>query len=449
MTKFVRTSKYRHVFAAAPRKEAVWDGVKLTKNAWDSNFVTVNPSYVAIAWQVGGGGAVGIINVDVVHKLDKVPLITGHKGAVLDLEFSPFHDNLIATVSEDCYGKIWKIPHDFQGTEDKEAQLLKGHQRKVGNVSWNPIAENVLATGGSDNAVKIWDVSTGDEKYNVQGHQGIIQSLAWNYDGSHLATFCKDKKLRILDPRTNAIAGEANAHQGVKGGRALWIGKHDKVFTVGFGQTSERQYFIFDPKNLSAPLVGPVNIDNSAGQIMPFYDEDSELIFLAGKGDGNIRYYEIEPEGTNGKPEVFFVSQYSSNESTSAIGNMPKRGCDVNTNEIVKLFRVVGTKLEPLSFKVPRKSDLFQEDIFPDCRSDEPALSAEQWFAGENSKPKTKSLKGGFAKREASETSFTKKEDSGYGGGDPNELAELRKENSELKARVAHLEAELEKLKST
>jgi len=81
---------------------------------------------------------------------------------------------------------------------------------------------------------------------------------------------------------------------------------------VGFGQTSERQYYIFDPKNLSAPLVGPVNIDNSAGMIMPFYDEDSELLFLAGKGDGNIRYYEVEPD-TPGKPEVHFVSQYSSN----------------------------------------------------------------------------------------------------------------------------------------
>jgi len=221
---------------------------------------------------------------------------------------------------------------------------------------------------------------------------------------------------------------------------------------VGFSATFERQYFIFDSKNLSTPLVGPVNIDNSAGQIMPFYDEDSELLFLAGKGDGNIRYYEIEQSGSGGKPEVFFVSQYASNDPTAAIGSMPKRGCDVTTNEIVKLFRVVGTKLEPLSFKVPRKSDLFQEDIFPDCRSDEPALTADQYFAGENAKPKVKSLQGGFTKREASATSFTKKEEGSFGssgGGDHAETAELRRENAELKSRIAHLEAELAKLKST
>ena len=30
-----------------------------------------------------------------------------------------------------------------------------------------------------------------------------------------------------------------------------------------------------------------------AGVILPFYDEESSLLYLAGKGDGNIRYYEV------------------------------------------------------------------------------------------------------------------------------------------------------------
>jgi len=444
MAKFVRTSKYRHVFAAPPRKENTWDGVKLTKNAWDSNFVSVNPLYVAIAWQVGGGGAVGIVNVNVVSKLDKVPLITGHKGPVLDLEFNPFHDNIIATVSEDCYGKIWVIPPDFQGT-DKEAQLLKGHQRKVGNASWNPIAENVLATGGTDYAVKLWDVSTGDEKNTFTGHGGIIQSLNWNYEGALLCSFCKDFKLRVFDPRNNNPVGVVDGHQGVKGGRAMFLGKHDKIFTVGFGKTSERQYFIYDVKNLSTPLMGPCNLDNQAGMIMPFYDEDSDLIFLPAKGDGAIRYYEFEDKGD--KPEIHYCSAYSSNDPTAAIGSMPKRGVDVNTCEIIKLFRVQGTRLEPLSFKVPRKSDLFQDDIFPDCRSDEPSLTAEQWFGGQSAKPKTKSLEGGFKKKEESATSF-KKKDHDSAETQISE-ADLKKEHAELKKRVAYLEAELAKLQAS
>jgi len=238
-----------------------------------------------------------------------------------------------------------------------------------------------------------------------------------------------------------------NGHQGVKGGRALWLGKHDKIFSVGFGPTSERQYIIYDIKKTDQPILGPVNIDNSAGAFMPFYDEDSEIVFLAGKGDGNIRYYEIEPEKPDGaKPEVHFISQYASNEPTAAVGMMPKRGCDVNTNEIAKLFRVVGTKLEPLSFKVPRKSDLFQEDIFPDCRGDEPAITANQWFNGESAKPKLKSLQGGFQKREVGATQFTKKEEDNEPSA--KDALALKKENAELKNRVAYLEAEVDKLKA-
>jgi hypothetical protein len=379
----------------------------------------------------------------VVSKLDKVPLITGHKGPVLDLEFNPFHDNIIATVSEDCYGKIWVIPpENFTGT-DKEAQLLKGHQRKVGNVSWNPIAENVLATGGTDYAVKLWDITNGDEKSTFTGHGAIIQSLNWSYDGSLLCSYCKDFKLRVFDPRNNTAIGTVDGHQGVKGGRAMFMGKHDKIFTVGFGKTSERQYFIYDVKNLSAPLLGPCNLDNQAGMIMPFYDEDSDLIFLPAKGDGAIRYYEFEDKGD--KPEVHFCSQYSSNDPTAAIGAMPKRGVDVNTCEIMKLFRVQGTRLEPLSFKVPRKSDLFQDDIFPDCRSDEPSLNAEEWFAGQSAKPKTKSLQHGFnKKKDDSGTTFQKKEESDAQLSE----ADLRKEHAELKKRVAYLEAELAKLQA-
>jgi hypothetical protein len=47
------------------------------------------------------------------------------------------------------------------------------------------------------------------------------------------------------------------------------------------------------------------------------------------------------------------------------------------------------------------KSDIFQPDLFPDCFSGEPALTADQWLSGENAEAKTRSLEGGFVKKEA------------------------------------------------
>lgn len=45
--------------------------------------------------------------------------------------------------------------------------------------------------------------------------------------------------------------------------------------------------------------------------------------------------------------------------------------------------------------RVPLQSDLFQEDIFPDFCSDEPALTATEWMEGKNALPKRSSWREG------------------------------------------------------
>jgi len=366
--------------------------------------------------------------------------LQGIRGQCSTCNSLRFHDNIVATVSEDGYAKLWNIPPEGLSSNVAEAaQVLKGHSRKVGVLDWNGVAENVLATGGQDYKIKVWDVTTGQDKLTVEKHGGVIQSVAWNYNGTLLTSFCKDKKIRLIDPRTGEVAGEGNGHEGVKGGKAIWFGKHDKIISVGFAKGSERQYIVFDAKNMAEPIIGPTTIDNSAGLIMPFYDEDTELLFFAGKGDGNIRYYEIEPE-SEPKEMIHYISQYGSNEPTRGCASMPKRGCDVNTNEVVRLYKVAGNVVQPLSFKVPRKSEMFQDDIFPDCRSDEAALTADQWFENQSENPKLKKLEGGFVKKEGGNVAFQKQEEEKELTGD-----ELKKAYEELKKRVVYLEAELAK----
>jgi len=437
----VRSSKYRHVFANEPNK-GFWDGVKLTKSAWDSNWATASSKFVCMAWDTAGGGAVGVLNAKNPCKLEptQVPLIAGHKGAVLDLEFDPFSDNLLATCSEDCTAKIWHIPDEgFKGQITESVQTLKGHKRKVGCVKYNPVCQNVLATAAQDYEVVVWDVETGAQKLKAEGHTAIIQSLDWNYNGSLIATNAKDKTVRVVDPRQQTIAHSAESHIGVKGGRAIWLGKHDLILTVGFGKNAMREFKVFDLKNMAHELVC-TNLDNSAGIVMPFYDEDSDLLFLAGKGDGAIRYYEVVP-GAPAAQLVEPVSAFKSNDPTAAACALPRRSCDVSVNEIIRIYKVTKNKVVPLQFQVPRKSDLFQDDLFPDCRGDEPALTKEAWFGGENATPKLKSLAGGFQARASSGPSFAKVDDS------EKELTplELKKANEALEKRVAYLEAEIAK----
>lgn len=248
-----------------------------------------------------------------------------------------------------------------------------------------------------------------------------------------------DKKLRIVDPRGSEIVAEVDSHQGTKGGRAVWAGKHDMILTFGFGRGAQREYQVWDSKNMSTPLCDITPIDNSSGVLCPFYDEDSDLVFVAGKGDGNVRFYEITP-GADAKGIVYLLGQYSSTEPGAAYTDAPKRSLNVNENEIERIYKVQGTALQPLQFTVPRKSELFQDDIFPDCRGDEPSLSADQWLSGENATPKLVSLEGGFVAKEPKAVEFEKTEAKA-------ELseAEVRKAYAEAQKRIAYLEAELAK----
>lgn len=70
---------------------------------------------------------------------------------------------------------------------------------------WHPTAANVLLTSGADLRLLIWNVGTGEALIEIAGHPDLIWSVAFNYNGSKVVTTCKDKKVRVIDPRSGAI----------------------------------------------------------------------------------------------------------------------------------------------------------------------------------------------------------------------------------------------------
>lgn len=46
-----------------------------------------------------------------------------------------------------------------------------------------------------------------------------------------------------------------------------------------------------------------------------------------------------------------------------------------------------GGYCEPVSFTVPRKSELYQDDLYPDTFSGEPSLTADEWFTEKQDAP--------------------------------------------------------------
>uniref|UniRef100_A0A8C9AUB2 Coronin n=1 Tax=Prolemur simus TaxID=1328070 RepID=A0A8C9AUB2_PROSS len=385
-----RSSKFRHVFGKPASKENCYDSVPITRSVHDNHFCAVNPHFIAVVTECAGGGAFLVIPLHQTGKLDPhYPKVCGHRGNVLDVKWNPFDDFEIASCSEDATVKIWSIPKQLL-TKNLTAcrKELVGHARRVGLVEWHPTAANILFSCGYDYKVMIWNLDTKESVIvspvrTITCHQDVILSMSFNTNGSLLATTCKDRKIRILDPRAGTVlqvsAGLGAVEQGAVGlGRLL--------------RTAQSRCQHLGQDDLSVPLTEE-DLDGSSGVLFPFYDSDTNMLYVVGKGDGNIRYYEVSAD----KPYLSYLTEYRSYNPQKGMGVMPKRGLDVSSCEIFRFYKLITTKslIEPVSMIVPRRSESYQEDIYPPTAAAQPSLTAQEWLNGMNRGPVLVSLRPG------------------------------------------------------
>lgn len=62
----------------------------------------------------------------------------------------------------------------------------------------------LFCVSGADNKFFVWNVGTGEALVEVD-LPDIPLSASWNLDGSRVVSSCKDKKVRIIDPREGTI----------------------------------------------------------------------------------------------------------------------------------------------------------------------------------------------------------------------------------------------------
>uniref|UniRef100_A0A671QJQ5 Coronin n=1 Tax=Sinocyclocheilus anshuiensis TaxID=1608454 RepID=A0A671QJQ5_9TELE len=298
-----RSSKFRNVYGKVANREHCFEGIPITKNVHDNHFCAVNARFLAIVTESAGGGSFVVIPVTQFGRIDPhYPKVCGHQGNVLDIKWNPFHENIIASCSEDSSVRIWEIPDGGLRRNLTESVLeLYGHSRRVGLIEWHPTTSGILFSAGYDYKV-------------IQSFKTFI-TIFEIVIISHIITF----------------------------DRVLSLGEHERLLSKTL------KHF-----NKSQPQTG----------------------------DGNIRYYEITLE----KPYLQYLMEFRSPAPQKGLGVMPKHGLDVGACEVFRFYKLVTLKglIEPISMIVPRRSETYQEDIYPMTPGTEPALSADEWLSGIN-----------------------------------------------------------------
>jgi len=439
--KVVRDSKFRHVHGDALKVR--YEDLRLSSKATESSGIRGNSKFFCFPWESGGGGTLAVIPLSRTGRMPRdLPLITGHSGPILDFEFNPFDDHMLLSASEDMTMKVWQLPEEGLKEHMREPlATLEGHGKKVSFCTFNPSASSIIASASFDMTARIWNLDEQEEAFRIELPDQVYH-MKWNYAGSLLAVTCKDKNMRIIDPRANKFAYEWKIHDGAKASKCEWLGgvgapdENFKIVTTGFSQQAERQVGLWDIRKMGEGATDPLNLlvlDQGTGALYPYFDHSCQMLYIAGRGDANMRYFEACPE----EPYLHFIDHFRSTVPQKGFDFLPKRCVDVGSHEIMRGLKLEANAVQPVSFKVPRKSEAFQEDLFPDCPSGMPSMGADEWVTGAEARmPGLRSMRPGAETAQA--TSGSK------AGGGPAVVSvkELKKQLGEANERIASLEKE-------
>ncbi|XP_004529503.1 coronin-7 isoform X3 [Ceratitis capitata] len=376
-----KASKYKNAAPIVPKPEACIRDICVGSYQTFGNNIAASAAFMAFNWEHTGSSVAVLPLDDCGRKSKTMPLLHGHTDTVTDLEFSPFHDGLLATASQDCLVKIWHIPEKGLEASLSDPECVFSHkQRRVETVGFHPTADGLLHSTAVG-CVTLFDITTQKEMFSNNEHPEVIQSVSWKQDGTTLATSCKDKNVRILDPRIadSPIQMVAESHQSIKDSRVVWLGNQTRILTTGFDSARLRQVIIRDLRNFAVPEK-TLELDCSTGILMPLFDPDTNMLFLAGKGDTTINYLEVSD-----KDPYLTEGLRHTGEQTKGACLVPKRALKVMEGEVNRVLQLTSNMVIPIMYQVPRKTYRdFHSDLYPETTGYKTELTASEWFSGAN-----------------------------------------------------------------
>ncbi|KAJ3601697.1 hypothetical protein NHX12_032664 [Muraenolepis orangiensis] len=389
------SSKFRHIQGTVGHRDTHITNLKALNltTPGECNGFCANGLRVAVPLATPGG-QIAVFELSKPGKISDTFLPTLQNSVnVVDLCWDPFNTHRLAVAGDDAKIRIWRVPEGGLTEILTEPELvLQGHTEKIYSIAFHPLASDLLVSSSYDLTVRLWDLAKGEEVKVLSGHQDQIFALAWSPDGKLLATVCKDLKVRIYDPRQSTTpVQEGPGPEGHRGARVVWVCEGKYFLVSGFDSNSQRELSLYSLGSVSSGPLASIQTDISPSTLIPFYDPDTSLLILTGKGDTRVCIYEMVPE----EPYFLECSSFSSQEPHKGLTFLPKTSCDVRDVEVASGLMLTRTTIEPVAFKVPRvKKDFFQDDLYPNTAVRwEAALSASAWLSGSSGQYRTTSLR--------------------------------------------------------
>ena len=373
-------SAYRNLFGEEPRYK--YHHMDLCKASTEGNKMAINNKFMALTWNYDKGGIAIFDPNEYSYGKPDQKLFKGHKGKIFDLKFSPFCSDLLASASEDCTVKLWKIPEEgLKEDITNDAQTYTGHKRKVSLVAFNPLAADVIASSSVDYSIQVWNMIK-SEVYSLCKIHGAPTSLDWNENGSLIGATDSGKKITIFDPRANKEIFTHVVTDG-RGQKFVWTGNDTFAYT-GISKKNEREFKHFDIRKIENNELCRVKIDEQVSLLTPYYDHESKLLYTVGKGEANVNVFDFN------EPTPCRCLNFSTSNPASTFCMIDRRNVNYNKNEVDRMAKwTVFNEIMYVSFYVLRREVKYEPSLYPHLPIYDPAMTYEEWISGEN-KPQIK-----------------------------------------------------------
>ena len=265
-------------------------GVYISEEKIEGRLIAVNEKFLTISLKEKGN----ILIVDSSKPKNiysDLPYLKGNNASILDLEFSPFNNNILASGYSDNSVLLWNIPKKglTKNIINKQNTIYNKHKNKVNFINFNPISSDLICSSTFDGDIHIWSVEKKD-KY-IDFKIDYPTKVSWNQYGNLIGVTTKSNNIHIFDLRYKKILYEKQINES-SNRHSTFVWNDDYLFsTISWTKDSNyRMLYLWDIRNLNKEI-NSIVIDSSINTCNLFVNRELKLIYIVGKEEKKIYVY--------------------------------------------------------------------------------------------------------------------------------------------------------------